>query len=47
MNRYTVKCHETLTPETGNREPQKDYHTGTVSNELPGEGVVMFQGANL
>lgn len=46
MNIHTVKCHETLTPETGNREPQKDYHIGTINNELPGEGWLCFKGLN-
>ena len=29
---------ETLTPKTGNREPQQNYRLGTVSNELLGGG---------
>ena len=28
--------YETLTPKTGNREPQQNYRIGTVSNELLG-----------
>ena len=29
------KVTETLTPKTGNREPQQNYCIGMVSNELP------------
>ena len=29
---------ETLTPKTGNSEPQQNYRLGTVSNELLGGG---------
>ena len=29
---------ETLTPKTGNREPQQNYHLGTISNDLLGGG---------
>ena len=36
MNTCKGNVTETLTPKTGNREPQQNYRLGTVSNELLG-----------
>ena len=33
INPHKVNVTETLTPKTGNREPQQNYRIGTVSNE--------------
>ena len=39
MNTRKVNVTETLTPKTGNREPQQNYRLGTVSNKLLGGGL--------
>ena len=37
-----LNVNETLTPKTGNREPQQYYHLGTVRNELLGGGLKLI-----
>ena len=37
MNKRKVKRTETLTPKTGNREPQENYRLGKVSNTVKRE----------